>query len=184
MALINRITRLFKADFHAVLDQIEEPEQLLKQAIRDMEDDLANTEQRIGLCAHEQDALSVRKSELERSIAEIDGQLDLCFESDKDSLAKGLIKKKLEAERLLKRLNATHVANEKYLAEQQTMLQENQTTLESLRQKAELFAQRTPVYSDSNSEFDDVAWMAREMTVGEDEVEIEFLREKSIRSPS
>jgi phage shock protein A len=33
MALINRISRLFKADFHAVLDQIEEPEGLLKQAI-------------------------------------------------------------------------------------------------------------------------------------------------------
>ena len=36
MALINRISRLFQADFHAVLDQIEEPEQILKQAIRDM----------------------------------------------------------------------------------------------------------------------------------------------------
>ena len=44
MALINRISRLFKADFHAVLDHIEEPEALLKQAIRDMEDDLAKTE--------------------------------------------------------------------------------------------------------------------------------------------
>jgi len=43
MALINRISRLFKADFHAVLDHIEEPEALLKQAIRDMEDDLAKT---------------------------------------------------------------------------------------------------------------------------------------------
>ena len=37
MALINRLSRLFKADFHAVLDQIEEPELLLKQAIREME---------------------------------------------------------------------------------------------------------------------------------------------------
>ena len=50
MALINRISRLFKADFHAVLDHIEEPEALLKQAIRDMEDDLAKTKQRINLC--------------------------------------------------------------------------------------------------------------------------------------
>ena len=44
MALITRISRLFKADFHAVLDQIEEPEQLLRQAIREMEDDLDATE--------------------------------------------------------------------------------------------------------------------------------------------
>ncbi len=184
MALINRISRLFKADFHAVLDQIEEPEQLLKQAIRDMEDDLANTEQRINLCAHDQDALSGRKHELESAFAEIDAQLDLCFESKKDDLAKSLIRKKLEAERLLKRLNAKHVANEKYLDEQRAMFDENNATLENLRQKAELFAQRTPVQIDSGSEFDDISWMAREMTVGDDEVEIAYLHEKSLRSAS
>ena len=77
MALINRISRLVKADFHAVLDQIEEPGQLLKQAIRDMEDDLAETEKRIVVCAHDQEALAVRKRELDSTLAEIDGQLDL-----------------------------------------------------------------------------------------------------------
>jgi len=167
MALINRISRLFKADFHAVLDQIEEPEALLKQSVRDMEDALSATEQRIKLCMRDQDALSVRKGELESSIAEINVQLE-----------------KLEAERLLKRLNAKHVADDKYLDEQQTMLGENQTTLESLRQKAELFAQRVPLSSGGDSEFDDIAWMAREMTVGDDEVEIAYLREKNTRASS
>ncbi len=184
MALINRISRLVKADFHAVLDQIEEPEQLLKQAIRDMEDDLAETEQRIILCAHDQEALAVRRSELESSIAEIDGQLDLCFASDKEDLAKNLIKKKLEATRLLKRLNSKFSANEKYLEEQRATLDENRGTLESLRQKAELFAHRAPSHPDGGSEFDDIAWMAGEMTVGDDEVEIAFLREKNARSAS
>jgi len=184
MALINRLSRLFRADFHAVLDQIEEPEALLKQAIRDMEDDLANTEQRIKLCAHDQDALSRRKDELENSIAETDAQLDLCFESGKDDLAKGLIRKKLEAERLLKRLLAKHEANARYLVEQQDLLDENGATLESLRQKAELFAQRVSVRADSSSEFDDIAWMARDMSIGDDEVEIAFLREKTTRCPS
>ncbi len=184
MALINRISRLFKADFHAVLDQIEEPETLLKQAIRDMEDDLVNTEQRIVLCAQDQDALTERKRELENTLAEIDAQLDLCFESEKDDLARSLIRKKLEAERLLKGLGAKHAANGKYLDEQRAKLDENKATLESLRQKAELFAQRTPVHSNGASEFDDIAWMAREMTVGDDEVEIAYLREKSLRSAS
>lgn len=182
MALITRISRLFKADFHAVLDHIEEPEQLLRQAIRDMEDDLAHAEQRITLCAHDQDALAVRKSELENAIAQLDSELDLCFESEKDDLARALIRKKLEAERILKRLNSKHTANEQYLEEQRKLFDENTSTLESLRQKAELLAQRTPV--SGGSEFDDIAWMAREMTVGDDEIEIAFLREKSQRSAS
>jgi len=184
MALINRISRLFKADFHAVLDQIEEPEQILKQAIRDMEDDLATTEQRITMCAHDQEALSIRRSELEDKLSEIDEQLDLCFESEKDDLAKNLIRKKLEAARLLKRLHAKHVANEKYLTGQRTMLDENRSTLEGLRQKAELFIQHKPASADDGSEFDDIAWMARELSVSEDEIEVAFLREKSQRSAS
>ena len=184
MALINRLSRLVKADFHAVLDQIEEPEQLLKQAIRDMEDDLAEAEQRIVLCAHEQEALADRKSEIESTMAEIDGQLDLCFESDKEDLAKNLIRKKLEAERLVKRLNTRFSANGKYLEQQRAALDENRATLDSLRQKAELFAQRAPSHPDGGSEFDDIAWMTREMNVGDDEVEIVFLREKSLRGAS
>jgi len=184
MALINRISRLFKADFHAVLDQIEEPEQLLKQAVRDMEDELASTEQRIAVCAHDQDALSVRKTELESAIADIGAQLDLCFESDKDDLARSLIKKRLEVERLSKRLNSKHAANAAWLDEQRTRFDENQATLEGLRQKAELFSKRTLAHAEGSSEFDDIAWMAREMIVGDDEIEIEYLREKSLRSAS
>lgn len=184
MALINRISRLFKADFHAVLDQIEEPEALLKQAIRDMEDDLASSEQRISLCAHDQEALTQRRGELESALAEFDVQLDLCFESDKDDLARNIIRKKLEAERLLKRLNTKHAANAQYLDEQRTALEQNNATLESLRQKADLFAQQAPAHSDGHSEFDDITWMAREMAVGDDEVEIAYLRERNVRSTS
>jgi len=184
MALINRISRLFKADFHAVLDQIEEPEALLKQAIRDMDDDLASAEQRVTLCAHDQEALAGQKQELKDALAEFDAQLDLCFESQKDDLAKSLIRKKLEAERLLKRLDGRCTANQKFLEEQRTLLEENGATLESLRQKAELFAHRMPVHADSSSEFGDIASMTREMTVGDDEIEIAYLREKSLRSTS
>ncbi len=182
MALINRVSRLFKADFHAVLDQIEEPGMLLKQSIREMEDDLAETEQRIRVCAHDQEALATRNSEIDSKLAQIDEELDLCFASEKDDLAKSLIKKKLEAERLSKRLSCQYSASEKYLTEQRAMLDENRATLEGLRQKAELFTQRVP--ADGESEFDDIAWMARELRVSDDEVEVAYLREKNARSQS
>ena len=91
---------------------------------------------------------------------------------------------RLEAERLMKRLDTKHAANEQYLNEQRTMLDENTATLEGLRQKAELFAQRPPVHRDSRSEFDDAAWTTRDLTIGDDEIEIAYLREKSLRSAS
>ena len=156
---------------------------MLKQAIRDMEDELASTEQRIILCASDQETLLDSKTELEGSVAEIKEQLDLCFESGKDDLAKSLIRKKLETERFLKRLNSKHTADEKYLAEQRKVLDENRATLDGLRQKAELVAQRAPVNA-GRSIGNDISWTSREMSVGDDEVEVAFLREKSLRSPS
>ena len=184
MALVNRISRLFKADFHAVLDQIEEPEAILKQAIRDMEDDLTSTEQQLKLCAHEQESLTARKSELENTVAEFENKLDLCFDSGKDDLARNIIRKKLETEHLLKCLTTKRTSNAKFLAEQRTVLDQNGATLESLRQKAELFAQRTPVLGDNSAGFEDTTWIARDTAVCDDEVEIAYLREKSLRSTS
>jgi phage shock protein A len=183
MALINRVSRLFKADFNAVLDQIEEPEQLLKQAIRDMEDELATTNQRISMCAHDQEALGIRRNELRTAVDEFNDQLDLCFESGKDDLAKALIRKKLEADRILKQLVAKFAANERYLEEQRKLLDENRATLDSLQQKAELIAHR-PAASGSGSDFDDIGRMARELSIGDDEIEIAYLREKAQRSAS
>src|SRR5262247_3541760 len=53
MALINRMSRLFTADVHAVLDRIEEPDVLLKHAVREMEEELARGEQRARVLGHE-----------------------------------------------------------------------------------------------------------------------------------
>lgn len=183
MALVNRVARLFKADFHAVLDQIEEPEQVLKQAIRDMEDELQAAEQRIAACARGCEVLSSRQTELEASIREFSGQLDLCFESGKDELARGLIRRKLEAERLLKRLNTRLDTNATFLAEQRRLLAENRNTLDSLRQKSEVFSRRVSS-SHSGTEITESSWLVGDMNVSDDEVEIAFLRERSARTAS
>ena len=58
MALITRLSRLFQADFHAVLDRIEEPDIQLKQAIREMQIELQQNEQRLALLQHEAEQLS------------------------------------------------------------------------------------------------------------------------------
>ena len=183
MALINRVSRLFKADFHAVLDQIEEPEQILKQAIRDMEDELQASELRIASCAQECEGLTRHQAELEDSVRDISGQLDLCFDSGKDELARGLIRKKLEAERVLKRINARLDVNAAMLAEQRRSLEENRNTLDSLRQKSEVFSRRTTT-QEGGTEFADMSWLARDMNVSDDDVEIAFLREQTERSAS
>jgi phage shock protein A len=47
MALITRIARLFKADMHSLLDSIEEPQSVLKQAIREMSEAIEQGERQL-----------------------------------------------------------------------------------------------------------------------------------------
>ncbi len=182
MAFINRISRLFKADFHAVLDRIEEPEQLLKQAIREMDDELAASEQRIRQCAHEQQMLASRRSDLGEKLVEFEKELDLCFASGKDDLARSIVRRKLESQRLVKRLNTDEQSNEKFLTEQRAQLEENRAALASLRQKAEIFAQRSS--RDERSTYGDAPWATQELVVSDNEIEVAFLRELASRRAS
>jgi phage shock protein A len=177
MAVITRISRLFRADFHAVLDQIEEPELMLRQAIREMQDDLAAREQRIRVAANEQAELRVRKDELAQTLNDIEEQLDLCFTSQKRDLARNLVRRKLETQRHAKHVASRDSATDKYLCEQRAMLDEHRISLDGLRQKAEIFTRgsREPAGSGSAEAFD------RDLVVSEDEVEVAFLREQNKR---
>ena len=62
-----------------MLDRLEEPEVLLKQAVREMEDELAGEEQRFRMLQHDQGELAKREADLERSLKELDEKLDVCF---------------------------------------------------------------------------------------------------------
>lgn len=181
MALINRVARLFKADFHAVLDQLEEPEQLLRQAIRDMEDDLRETGEEIAACEQEQAQLHAREQQIHASLSDVDSELDLCFETDNEKLAKGLIRKKLEAGKLLSSLRSRIEDNEACLSTWKQQAEDNRAALESLRQKSEVLAHR---FRQPVSNVDDSAWLTRELSVNDDEVEIALLREKAKRCAS
>ncbi len=178
MALITRISRLFRADMHAVLDRIEEPEVLLRQAVREMEEDITSDEQRIKFLNLEYGQLTGRQDDLGQSLAEIEQQLDVCFDSGKADLARTLIRRKLEAQRFLKFLARKRETLEKTLSGLKARLQENRTRLESMRQKAELLAAEDSVEPSGDH------WGEPDMQVCDEDVEVAFLREQQKRRSS
>lgn len=181
MAVITRISRLFKADFHAVLDQVEEPRILLQQAIRDMEEDLSKTERRQQQASNDKQELGLRKDELAQSLLEVDGQLDVCFDSGKEDLARDLIKRKLQTQRLSTRVAAHLGAADREYQRLGNILDENRASLESLRQKAELFAERATRNHRDQNVVADLAWSPRELSVSDSDVEVALLQEKKRR---
>jgi phage shock protein A len=175
MALINRMSRLFTADVHAVLDRIEEPDVLLKHAIREMEEELARSEQRVKQLEHERATLADRHRKVQAVLAELSEQLDICFGNGSDELARKVVKRKLETERLDAHVAERRATVDKVLAERRAAADEQREHLDVMRQKAELLAE-TPSGGDE--------WGKTEFTVGTDEVEVAFLREQQKRKPS
>lgn len=179
MALVNRISRLFTADMHAVLDRIEEPEALLRQALREMEEELVRGEQRVKYLQAEDQQLIAREGQIERSLVDIGDKLDLCFESGKEDLARAWVKRKLEAERLGKILAQRREGVASKLAAQRATLEENRSRLDGLRQKADALSAEGQAQA---GEDDD--WTAAAFPVGDEEVEVAFLAEKKRRARS
>jgi phage shock protein A len=174
MALINRMSRLFTADVHAVLDRIEEPDVLLKHAVREMEEELARNEHRARALEHEHESLGERQHKTTAVLNELGEQLDVCFESRNDELARKVIKRRLETERLERQIVERRAALAKELTALRAAIDEQREQLDVMRQKAELLT--------ANAPGDD--FRVGELVVGEAEVEVAFLRERQKRQPS
>ncbi len=178
MALITRLSRLLRADFHAVLDRIEEPDVLLRQAIREMEEELSRDAQRVKGLNHEQRQLMARKSELDQSLSKLEEELDVCFTAENDDLARVLIKRKLEAQRMLNYLSRRNKELGTKLAGLKGQLDDGRLRLDAMRQKAELLAE------DNVSDHPDKSCFMPDLSVTAEDVEVAFLREQQTRSRS
>lgn len=178
MALMTRMARLFRADLHAVLDRIEEPEVLLRQALREMEECVGADRRQLSLLASQCESLAVRSRELEQGIGEIGTQLDVCFEASNDDLARTLLRRRIESQRVLAataRRRGMLQGQRDALAQD---LRDREARLRAMREKCDLLdAQQVQHVEDALSGHTEAA-------VSEHDVEIALLREKQARSRS
>jgi phage shock protein A len=175
MALIARVSRLFKADLHAVLDELEEPASLLRQSIREMDEALTERERQIKQLQLECRLLEKRARDADAQPALIDAKLDLCFANGNDELARKLTRRKLQAQRLCEHIGATLNAMREQVDTERSAYEEDRQRLESMRQKADCFSD--PPRSRTAAAHD-------MLDVGDDEVEIAFLHERALRTSS
>lgn len=174
MALITRFSRLFTADLHAVLDRLEEPDVLLKQAVRDMEEELARMRSEALGARAEMQRIVQLEADIGRRLADFDAELDVCFNAGEEALARNLVRRKLETERRAKALQLRHDTLAERLAELDTAIAENDRHLIGMREKVEVFGEQSRSTCTAGAGSD-------EPVIGADEVEVAFLREQQRR---
>ncbi|MGD8926413.1 MAG: PspA/IM30 family protein [Thioalkalispiraceae bacterium] len=178
MALINRFSRLFRADLHAVLDRIEEPVTLLKQAVREMEDDVTQDERNLKILQHELGQIPVLEEELENSLKELQLEISLCLDSDNESLARSVIKRKLAGQQRARRLRQQADEIKREVATLTSRLANNRSRLSAMQQKLEILEE------DSSRSHAATEMRDMDITITEDDIEVALLKEKQARASS
>jgi phage shock protein A len=180
MALVKRVARLFQSDMHAVLDRIEDPEALMRHSIREMEEDLYRDALQAKVLVREHQQISDQLAKTEQRLKQFDEELDICFESGKDELARSLIRRKLETGQISTRLSAQQSTLLKSQTDLSSRIEENSARLETMKQKVEL------IVADSQPAQSIDHWNVRDLNVqpviGDEDVEIAFLREQTRRN--
>jgi len=171
MALISRISRLFQADVHAVLDRIEEPAAVLKQAVREMEEALQQDNRKLRGVNNELAQLTNRAEAIDTYLTKVEAELDVCFDNGRDELARTLIRRKLEHAQLHQSVSDRRDFLNTSVKQAEREVNEKAHLLEGMRQKAEVLG-----VEEGGSE------SVPDSRVQDADVEVAFLREKNQRA--
>lgn len=174
MTVLTRLSRLFRADLHALLDRMEAPDVLLQQAIRDMEGEIQLQQQEHKKRALEQQQLQRRCNDLQERLQQQETELDLCLDAGNDALTRALLRRRLEQEQTLRLLQQRLQMLAEKMRGADTELQQQQRELKALREQAEVLLQTPSSTRDA----------ADACAVTEADVELALLKAKSRRSPA
>lgn len=183
MAILSRMMRLFKADVHGVMDQLEDKGLLLKQYLREME---ASLEDKAGRLKRIEQAIRQVENDLaqrEGEVQKLDNDLDLAVRREKDDIARMLIRKRRSLQGSCEQLKLqleTQTRENRSLSE---TLARQRLQYDQLKIKVAVFRQQArPKGFDDILAFEDIvapegpsqAWR----TPTEEEVELELLQRK------
>lgn len=176
MTLLTRFSRLFRADVNAMLDRLEEPDLQLRQAVRDMQEEIEGLQRQGRSRERELTRLASQVKQATEAISRIDQQLDLCVANARDDLARGLVRRKLQFENGLRQLAQRREQSERELSEGEQRLTDYRARLESLQHRLESLEPRQASSQPTG------AFAFTQPAVTDEDVEVAWLREQQRRS--
>jgi phage shock protein A len=143
MAILTRIFRLFKADIHGVMDQIEDQGLLLKQHLRDMEESLVQKETQLKKMGIARDQAQQEFQKGKKEADNLESDLEVAIKKDRDDIARMLIKKLKPLSRIqTERRNHIDLLNHE-IGQFKENLEQQRLQYEQLKQKATTYFHHT-----------------------------------------
>ncbi len=177
MAFMTRLTRLFRADLHALLDRLEAPDLVLAQAVREMEQALDQERRTLARLERDIDRLGAQEAESQRLQEQTGEALDDCLAAGRDDLARPVLRRRLEIERQCLVLDRRRASLEADRDRRARRLAEQGDRLANLRAQAAFHEEEQDSESGRVSE----DWPCADAGVRDADVEVALLRAKRQR---
>lgn len=94
MSILDRLVQLCKADLHGLMDALEDKQLLLKQSLREMEEELERTRARYGRVLAERRYVAAEADRTRSRIERVEADLDLTVAAQRDDLSRARIKQR------------------------------------------------------------------------------------------
>ncbi len=174
MTIMTRFIRLCKADIHGVMDHLEDKQLLLKQYLRDMEDDLnaEKTRMRQLIAANERSRRLFGKYENE--IARIKDEIATAIQKEKDDIARFLIRKSRPYIKMRDQTSRQMEAAEDEISQLKTRIEQRRVQLKDIQRRAREYSETIKAGTDMF----DMGHVENDDAFTEEEIELELFRRK------
>lgn len=177
MGIFTRIIRIFKADIHGVMDQLEDQGLLLKQHLRDMEKALSQKEARLKKLAVSRRQIEQEMNKYQEDTKKIEHDLTVSIEKGRDDIARMLIRK-------LKPMSHHKDELERHLEAMEREIAQVQGTVEKQRLQYEQFQLKSKAFDHKREQQEWETQMSSvvpkhiSQDIPDEEVELELIQRK------
>jgi len=177
MGIMTRLIRLWKADVHGVMDQLEDKGLLLKQYLREMETSLGHKQRQAEALTQRMERISGRIARQAQEMDKLEEDLHLALSKQKDDIARMLIRKRRGIENAsvhLRQQIETLMQEKSRLSE---TLSHQQLQYETLKAKADVYCRRAgdPVFETTSPYCPESLYA---VDPSDEEIELELLQRK------
>jgi len=183
MGIATRIVKIFKADIHGVMDQLEDQGLLLKQYLREMEEALHQKKARLAKKMALRNQTQKEHHKYDQQYRALDHDLTVAVEKGKDDIARMLIRKTKSLESLCSEFVDQMATLDDEISQFKEHLSKQRLQYEQLKIRSIEYFHRTEMRVREN---DILEIMPNSIPgeLSEDEIELELLKRKEALNPN
>jgi len=177
MGIMARVVRIFKADVHGVMDQLEDQGLLLKQHLRDMAQALNHKEVKLNKMLVSRKQAQQEYDKYRRQSQTLEQDLAVAVRKNKDDIARMLIRKIKPLDSLREEITDRMRNLDHDISQDREHLDQQRLRYERLKHRSADFLNKTPM-RDLRNDLAEIEHAAKYGELSEEEVELELLKRK------